>query len=81
MPYLVGILLSFLVTVLTSLAVGIVSYTVVLPNLMTLVQSYFTTLPPQILQTLGYFKLDVFISLVLSGASAGLTGKMSFTKK
>ena len=81
MPYLVAILLSFLVQALVGLGIGFASYTVLLPNLMNLVQSNISGMPALVVSSIGYFKLDIFISLVLSGASAGLASRFSFVKR
>lgn len=71
---------SVLLSLFVALGVGLVTYNFVLPSFFSLIQGYFSSLPGLILQTVGYFKLDIFITLVLSGASAGLTSKVSFKK-
>jgi len=81
MPYLVAVLLSFLVQALVGLGVGFTSYTIVLPQLMSLISSKLSGMPVDVVHAIGYFRLDVFISLVLSGASAGLASRVSFVKR
>lgn len=81
MPYLVGILLAWVVQLGVGLGVGLLSYTVALPSLMNFLSVRMNLIPDATVATLGYFNVDIFISLVLSGAAAGLSSRISFVKK
>ena len=81
MPVLVGVLLAFVAQLLLSLGIGFATYAFVLPSFENFIQSYFSSLPSEVIGTLGILRLDIFMTLIISAASFSVAGKLNFVKK
>lgn len=76
-PILIGVLLSVFFRFLVAIGLGVLSFTVLLPNLYSFITSYFNQLPPSVLGMVGILRLDIAITIILSAAAAKLIYKIA----
>lgn len=76
-PILLAVIIAAVFRILVALGIGFVSFTVALPAFYSFIQSYFTSLPPDILALVGILRVDQAITLIFSAAAARLAYKIS----
>lgn len=76
-----GVLLTVALKILFALGIGFLTYTVALPSLSSFIQSYFTALPPEILQIVGILRIDMAMTMMLSALAASAAVKLIPTKR
>ena len=74
---LLGAAVASVFRVLIGLGLGFLSFTVALPTFYSYLNSFFQTLPPEILQVIGLLRIDIAITLILSALAARLVYKIA----
>jgi len=67
--------------IITAIGIGVVSYTVVLPNFYSYISGLFSDLPLMFFQMAGLMRIDICVTLVLSAYAARMTYKVALALK
>lgn len=76
-PIILGVIIAAAFRILLGLGIGFVAFTFSMPAIMTWLASYFSELPPEILQMVGILRVDQCFTLIFSAAAARLAYKIS----
>lgn len=79
MPALLALLGGFLAKILLAFGIGVTTYTVALPPLISFIQTKFSALPPDVLNMIGILRLDIAMTIILSAAVANVTYKATIS--
>lgn len=72
-----GLLPGIVGRVMIALGIGVTSYTFLIPEALSWIQSYFNTLSSESLQLLGYINVDRAFNLVISAVAMKFSMKLT----
>lgn len=78
-PIFIGVVIAAVFRMLVAVGIGFIIFTYSIPEIYNFINSYFQTLPPEIMNTLGILRVDICITIMLSASMSKLAYKISAT--